>query len=137
VTVSNLWNVSWIQKVGGWDESLLNLQEYYLMFEILKNKGSVAFSEKNLTKIFSQPNSITMSTQYQDKKRDNYFIFRKEVRDYLLSINEFSLVRKHYYEISTGNMLRYHHPPFAVELNKPYFYIYRFLKSIFADTKPQ
>jgi len=128
INTSNLWNAEWVKKAGGWNESLINIQEYYLMFEILKLKGKVVYSSKNLTRIFSQPHSITNSIAQRDVKRDNYFVFRQEVLDYLISINELTFKRLHYFEICTGSMLRYHQPPFRVKSNKYYFFFYRALK---------
>lgn len=130
LTSSNLWNADWIRKVGGWNESLPNMQEYYLMFEILKRNGKVAFSEGNLTYIHSQPNSITNSVQSLDKKRNNYFVFRQRLKYYLLSNGEYHLKRWYYYETCTGKMLSYHKPPFEVESNRFFFFLYRVIKKI-------
>lgn len=130
ISVSNLWNAEWIRKAGGWDESLPNMQEYHLMFEIMKLNGRTVFSEGIFTNIYSQPNSITNSPNNLDVKRNNYFLFRQKVKDYLISIGEFNFKRRHYYEVCTGKMLRYHQPPFPVDSNKVYFSVYNSLKKI-------
>ncbi len=130
INVSNLWNADWIRRVGGWDETLPNMQEYFLMFEILKRQGKFVFSEGLLTKIFSQVNSITNSLEKRDQKRDNYFLFREQVKDHLVSTGQYTLKRRHYYEVCTGKMLRYHQPSFPVKSNRMYFSLYSKLRKI-------
>ena len=130
INVSILWNLEWIKKAGGWDETLQNMQEYHLMFEILKLGGQVVYSKSNLTKVFSQPDSITNSPLLRQEKRDNYFIFREKVKNYLLSIHQFNLRRIHHYEVCTGKMLRYHTPAFPVTHNKVYFFVYKSFKAL-------
>lgn len=130
VSASNLWNVDHIRKVGGWNESLPNMQEYYLMFEILKQDGKVVFSENKLTNIFSQPDSITNSSFRFDDKRNNYFLFWQKVKDHLISLGEYNIRRKHHFEVCNGRMLRYHQPPFPVTSSKIYFSLYRRLKNL-------
>lgn len=129
-TVANLWNKETLELAGGWDESLPNVQEYHLMFEMLKINTKVAFSNKNLVRLFPQPNSITNSSNRKLEKRDTYFRFRNSVRDYLIQQNLYSLKRKHYYTVSTGNMLAYHKPPFQVHFDNQYFWLYKQLKSL-------
>lgn len=129
-TTANLWNSESIKLAGGWNESLLNVQEYHLMFEILKLNDEVAFVPENQTIIHTQPNSISNSLINFNGKRDNYFQFRNMIREYLISTGKYSLKRQHYYNVCTGHMLRYHRPPFNVPFNTLYFYIYRGLKRI-------
>lgn len=130
INSSILWSLEWIKKAGGWNETLPNMQEYYLMFEILKLGGKVAYSQSNFTRVFSQPDSITNSPLLRQEKRDNYFVFREKVKNYLLSIHQFSLRRIHHYEVCTGKMLRYHTPAFPVTHNKVYFFVYKSIKTL-------
>lgn len=127
-TSSNLWNSHWVQKVGGWDESLLNVQEYHLMFELLKINEDVKFSDPVLVHKFPQKNSITNSKNNLLKKRDTYFQFRNKVREFLKENGKYTFIRKHYYTVCTGKMLKYHRPDFKVPLNKFYFLVYNRLK---------
>lgn len=130
ITSANLWNAELIKEAGGWNESLPNMQEYHLMFEILKLNDAVAFSPENLTIIYPQPNSITNSSNNLVKKRDTYFQFRFLVRKYLKETGKYSFKRQHYYNICTGQMLKYHQPPFKVPFNTWYFFIYNGLKTV-------
>lgn len=129
-TSSILWNSEFINKVGGWDENLRNVQEYYLMFEILKLTDKLAYDPNILTIVYSQPDSITNSIHNFLEKRDNYFKYRHLVRNHLITSKKYSLMRKHYYTICTGLMLKYHRPPFPVPFNNLYFSLYQRMKSI-------
>lgn len=129
-TIANLWNVKWIKEAGGWNPSLLNVQEYHLMFEVLKMNPNVAFSEQCLTLVYPQENSISNSSKNLSPKRDTYFKFRNAIRKYLKEEGMFNLIRKHYYNVTTGEMLRYHKPIFPVEYNKLYYSFYKGLKRL-------
>lgn len=129
-TTANLWNAEVIKKVGGWNESLLNMQEYHLMFDMLQLDCKVRFSPENLSFIYPQPNSITNSCTNQSQKRDTYFKFRFMVRDYLITNGIYTLKRQHYYNICTGQMLKYHYPSFEVTFNKAYYFFYKSLKKL-------
>lgn len=43
-TTANLWSKKYLEKVGGWNESLMNTQDYDLIFRILKTNEKVVFS---------------------------------------------------------------------------------------------
>lgn len=124
-TSSNLWNGEIMKKAGGWDEKLINVQEYFMMFEILKVNENAVFLFEPLCKVYYRPESITNSNRMIGEKRDNYFSFRSQVRDFLIRKNKFSLPRFHFYTICTGSMLKYHKPSFPVEVNNLYFRIYK------------
>lgn len=130
ITTSNLWNAEVIKKAGGWSESLPNVQEYHLMFEMLKLNDNLAFSADSLTVIYPQPNSISNSPKNLKQKRDTYFHFRLLVRDHLLATGKYSVKRKYYYNVCTGKMLEYHRPPFKVPFSNLYFLFYKGLKRI-------
>lgn len=129
-TIANLWNRDWISAVGGWNENLYNMQEYHLMFELFKKNVPVSYSKKNLTKVYPQPNSISNTAKNVRRNWDTYFSFRSAIRQYLIETGTFTLKRRHYYQVCTGEMLRYHRPGFQVPFNKPYYTIYRSLKSL-------
>lgn len=130
ITIANLWNTYWVKAAGGWDDSLPNVQEYHLMFEMLKLNPKVSFSSENLTRVFPQPNSITNSPKKKKKKRDTYFHYRKAIRKYLIQEGMFNFLRRHYYTISTGDMLRYHQPGFKVPFNNSYYWVYKNLRTL-------
>ena len=61
-TSSNLWRREILLKIGGFDVSLVTSEEYHLIFEILKNKGSYLFAETSSTfKREINSNSLTKS----------------------------------------------------------------------------
>ena len=128
VTSANLWNTQWVKAAGAWDESLSNVQEYHLMFEMFKLNDKVAFSHKNLSRIYVRPDSITNSPIGMSSKRDTYFKFRKNVREYLLEKGILTFTRRHYYEVATGENLKYHQPSFAIPFRRSYFLLYKFIK---------
>ncbi|UZD23953.1 glycosyltransferase [Algoriphagus halophytocola] len=129
-TIANLWNVQWVKKAGAWNPDLLNVQEYHLMFELLKINPNVAFSGQALTLVHPQKNSISNSGKNLNPKRDTYFKFRKAIRNHLKEKGIYTLKRQHYYNITTGDMLRYHSPEFPVQHNKLYYIFYRGLKNL-------
>ena len=124
-TSANLWNAEIMKKAGGWNEQLINVQEYFMMFEMFKLNDNVVFNYEPLCKVFYRPESITNSNQKLKEKRDNYFYFRTQIRDFLIKKNKFSPARFHFYTVCTGSMLHYHKPPFKVEVNYLYFKIYK------------
>ncbi|WP_111672177.1 glycosyltransferase family 2 protein [Algoriphagus litoralis] len=128
-TVSNLWSTQWVRAAGAWNVTLPNVQEYHLMFELLKLNPKVSFSSKRLTLVFPQPNSITNSENNQRNKRETYFSFRESVRKYLISKGLYSFKRRHYYNVCTGEMLRYHQPTFLVPFSSTYYFFYSKFKS--------
>ncbi|EAZ82430.1 glycosyltransferase family 2 protein [Algoriphagus machipongonensis] len=128
ITISNLWNGDLIKQIGGWRENLPNMQEYYLMFDLLRINSKVSYCPEALAVMKFRNNSITNAKNNKKAKQDNYFKYRKKVREYLESCNEFSLVRRHYYHISTGNNLSYHKPPFEVKINRLYYNLYKKMK---------
>lgn len=130
-TTSNLWNGEVMKKVGGWNEKLINVQEYFLMFEIFKENDNAALLNEPLSKIFYVLDSITNSNNRVSEKRDNYFYFRNQIRDFLLQKNKFNLARFHYYTVCTGSMLHYHKPHFKVEVNYLYFKIFKISRDFF------
>lgn len=135
LTISNLWNKRLIEQAGRRDETLLNVQEYHLMFEMLKINEQVAFSDPGLTLVFPQPDSITNSKESMHRKRDTYFLFRNMVKDHLVSQNRFTLRRRHYYSICTGINLSYHQPEFPVHYDSGYYKIYKGIKSMLSKLK--
>ncbi|OOG69891.1 glycosyltransferase family 2 protein [Algoriphagus sp. A40] len=129
-TSSNLWRKSAMIRAGEWDPNLINIQEYNLIFSMLKTGARIKFSDQALTKIYYQPDSIGNSPQNETEKRDHYFIFREKIRAYLVENNMFTLRRRHYFNSITGLMLRYHRPDFKVNLDNTYFRIYSAIRDL-------
>ncbi|MBN3582552.1 glycosyltransferase family 2 protein [Algoriphagus aestuarii] len=130
ITISNLWNGDMIKQIGGWRENLPNMQEYYLMFDLLKINPIVSYCPHALSVMKYRHNSITNSNKNKKNKQDNYFKYRAKVREYLEKCNEFSFLRRHYYHISTGNNLSYHKPTFEVKINRLYYNLYRKMREV-------
>lgn len=134
-TTANLWRKSAVLSAGAWDVNLINIQEYNLIFSMLKNGSKVKISNQALTKIYFQANSITNSSTREKEKRDNYFVFRAEIKSYLQKKNLFTLSRRHYFNRSTGLMLRYHRPDFRVEFDETYFMLFSGLRALIHQSK--
>ena len=130
ITISNLWNGEMIKQIGGWREDLPNMQEYYLMFDLMKVNPKVSFCQEALAVMKFRKNSITNTEKKRKIKQDNYFKYRNKVREYLESTNEFSIIRRHYYHVSTGNNLAYHKPSFDVKINRLYYNLYKRVKGL-------
>lgn len=134
-TSANLWRKSAVLSAGAWDINLINIQEYNLIFSMLKNGSKVKVSDQALTKIYFQANSITNSSVNEKEKRDNYFLFREKVKTYLRQENIYSLKRRHYFNRSTGLMLRYHQPDFEVDFDTTYFKVFSGLRALVHQSK--
>lgn len=133
-TSSNLWRKSALIRAGEWDPNLINIQEYNMIFSMLKSGARIKFSDQALTKIYFQPDSIRNSPENETEKRNHYFIFRENIRAYLIENNMFTLRRRHYFHSITGLMLRYHRPDFNVHLNKTYYRIYSGIRDLKKNT---
>ena len=59
ITISNLWNGDLIKQIGGWRENLPNMQEYYLMFDLLRINSKVSYCPEALAVMKFRNNSIT------------------------------------------------------------------------------
>ena len=129
-TSSILWRKSAVIKAGGWDVNLLNIQEYNLIFSMLKLGSKVNYSNLGLTRVYFLANSITNSSEVVKEKRDHYFKFREEIRNYLIEKKQFTLKRRHHFNSVSGLMLKYHQPEFKVNLDRFYFWLYSKVRSI-------
>lgn len=127
-TTANLWRKSAMIRAGGWNENLINIQEYHLIFELLKRGSQVRFSDEVGSIIYYQPDSITNSLVSLNEKRDNYFLYREQIRTYLIENKLYTLQRMHNFNCNNGLMLKYHKPSFEVNLDKVYFLIYSSLR---------
>lgn len=129
-TSSNLWRKDSVIQAGGWEPSLINIQEYNLIFSMLKLGAIIKYSEKALTKIYFQEDSIGNSSQNESEKRDHYFSFREKVKSYLISNDQYTLRRRHHFNCASGLMLKYHQPDFEIKYDKTYFLLYFGLRSL-------
>lgn len=129
-TCANLWNKFLIDKIGGWNEELINTQEYDLMFQLSKQSSNIAFSRGFFTIIHKTANSISFSNVNITSKRNNLLFLRIKIKSYLQSKNQFTLLNNYYYSAYIGTVLRYHKPDFEIHYSHFLFLIYKSLKSI-------
>jgi glycosyltransferase involved in cell wall biosynthesis len=134
-TTANLWRKSAMIHAGGWNESLINIQEYYLIFELLMRGSQVRFSDEVGSIIYYLPDSITNSLVSLNEKRDNYFLYREKIRKFLIENKLYNLQRRHNFNCNNGLMLKYHKPSFEVNLDKVYFSIYSSLRYLKQHSK--
>lgn len=104
ITSANLWNKKFLDKVGGWQESLTSSQEYDLMFRLLKENEKVGFCDMALTKIHRRKNSISNDPVNQNQRVNNWLNLRNDIKSYLKRNNKFSLNRNY---IFSGYMLEF------------------------------
>jgi hypothetical protein len=97
ITSANLWNKKFLDKVGGWQESLSSSQEYDLMFRLLKENGKMGLCSQALTKIHKSRHSISNNPATQAKRIDNWLKLRKEIKTYLINMDMYSLSRNYVY----------------------------------------
>lgn len=97
ITSANLWNKKFLDKVGGWQESLSSSQEYDLMFRLLKENGKMGLCSQALTKIHKSGYSISNNPAKQADRIDNWLKLRKEIKTYLINMDMYSLSRNYVY----------------------------------------
>ncbi|MCS4434558.1 glycosyltransferase family 2 protein [Aquiflexum gelatinilyticum] len=97
ITSANLWNKKFLDKVGGWQESLSSSQEYDLMFRLLKENGKMGLCSQALTKIHKTGHSISNNPATQADRIDNWLKLRKEIKTYLINMDMYSLSRNYVY----------------------------------------
>lgn len=122
-TCSNLFNKKYLDKIGGWDESLKSSQEVDLMHRLLLENEKIIFSDGIDTIIIRIDNSISTSNKNQ---------YLNLIRRLLLRIRiysnraDYKLSRKDDYSINdslytTIRELYFFQPKKAIALNKVYF----------------
>lgn len=129
-TCANLWRVDSIKEVGGWNEKLINTQEYELMFRLLKTKEKVIFDPNFSTNIYYMHDSISSGSRNQFSKRENLLSLKLDIRKFLIDSNAYSLKRRYYFSASIGNTLRYHKTKRIIKYNYSFYLLYKFFKSI-------
>lgn len=129
-TCANLWNKSAILNVGGWDENLMNTQEYDLMFRMLRVSQGVKFSKGFYTNIYKTQGSISFSSENLFLKRENLIKLRIRIKCHLLSRNQFDIKTNYYYSAYIGSILIYHKSLLDFSYSKYLFLIYKMKKSI-------
>lgn len=82
-TSTNLFLTESIKLIGGWNSSLKSSQEYYLMFELLKNGYIPIFDCKPSVILRQVPGSISRSDD--DAHMERYYKFTCKVYEYLLN----------------------------------------------------
>lgn len=131
ITSSNLWNKSIIDEVGGWNEELINTQEYELLFRICKVSSSVKFCTKYLTIIHVTPNSLTRSSFNVIPRLNNQYKLRKDILNFIDHKFWFTIPYKINFSGYIGTMLRNHNYIIELKYSKFYYFVYKFRKSIF------
>ncbi|MBW3466590.1 glycosyltransferase family 2 protein [Arthrospiribacter ruber] len=141
ITSANLWNKTYLDKVGGFDSKLMTSVEYDLMFRMLQISEKPAFDDSYLIYIHMTPNSICRDDSKQQLRIKNWIGLRKRIKEYLESqdrFNKFSY--KFYYSAGIGSYLSNNDQPLNSEVNHFYFKVYlstlEIKKSIFKLLNP-
>lgn len=80
-TVSNLWNRSFLDRVGGWNEELMSSQETDLMFRILQISDAVIMDQYPLTIVRERSHGQISNNSLGNKER--YIEIRKQILHFL------------------------------------------------------
>ena len=127
-TCSNLWSKAVIDKVGGWNENLINSQEYELMFRVLRVFSKIEYSLRPMTNIFYQPFSITFSNTFKFEKGENQIRLKNSIRQFLIENKLFSLKREFFYSVGICNFKRFHRTEMPTFENYYYYFFYKGFK---------
>lgn len=92
-TCSNLWNRSYVEQIGGWDENIKSSQEADLMFRLLQVNRKVVFDILPLTVIRERPEG-QISTKNPQENWERYFNKRVEILEWLKD-NDSSVYETH------------------------------------------
>lgn len=82
ITSSNLWNRSYVEQIGGWDENIKSSQEADLMFRLLQVNRKVVFDIQPLTVIRERPEG-QISTKNPQDNWVRYFNKRVEILNWI------------------------------------------------------
>jgi len=105
-TCSNLWNVSYVKKAGGWDESLKSSQESDLMFRLLQQNDNVIFDNEVLTIVRERPSGQISNYNFV-QRRQQYFEKRVEMDNWLQrNRKEYYNDEKKFFIITLINVLK-------------------------------
>lgn len=129
-TCSNLWSKNAILNSGGWNESLINTQEYDLMFRILKGNPNIVFDSNFTTIVYEVPNSISRSNHLIKIKFENQVKLRKEILEYLKESNLLSFKYLLYINGYLGTLRRNYKKKEFKDFNFFYYLIFKVNKSI-------
>lgn len=130
ITSSNLWNREVIMAVGGWDETLINTQEYELLFRICKVFPNIKFSKQYLTNIHETPNSLTRSTVGIEARLLNQYKLRKEILHHIKKTKKFTILYQINFCGYIGTMLRNNNNIIELDYSKFYYFLFKVRKSI-------
>ncbi|MFC5190295.1 glycosyltransferase family 2 protein [Algoriphagus aquatilis] len=129
-TCSNLWSKKAILNSGGWNESLINTQEYDLMFRISKQNPNIVFDSNFNTIVYEVPNSISRSNHLINIKFENQVKLRKEIFEYLKDSNLLSFKYLLYINGYLGTLRRNYKKKEFNDFNFFYYLIFKVNKSI-------
>lgn len=130
ITSSNLWNKTVIDTVGGWNERLINTQEYELLFRICKFNSTISFSQDFLTIIHVTPNSLTRSNQNVVPRLINHYDLRKEILSHIQSKFIYTFNYKINFAGYIGTMLRNENYVIDLKYSKFHYLLFKIRKSI-------
>lgn len=130
ITSSNLWNREVIMAVGGWDETLINTQEYELLFRICKNFPNIKFSKKHLTIIYETPNSLTRSKFGVETRLLNQYKLRKDILAHIQNFKKFPIIYQINFCGYIGTMLRNNGNIIDLDYSKFYYFLFKVRKSV-------
>ncbi|MHA7131819.1 glycosyltransferase family 2 protein [Algoriphagus namhaensis] len=130
-TCSNLWNKNWIEKSGGWDETLINTQEHELVFRIFKINSKFSFSYGFLTLIYENPNSTTRSSDKKSLMLFNQYKLRLKILNYLKKTARVSFLLDVEFAGYIGTLNRNNKDLIEIPFSKIHYFFFKVRKSFY------
>lgn len=101
-----------ILKIVKWRENLANVQEYYLLLDLISNGFLISTCDNCSTNIYFYKFSI--SSTLNEEKRINMILFRSDVKKYLQKSNNYTLKYFYYFNVSAGKVYKNFKPSISV-----------------------
>tara|TARA_R110002051_G_scaffold318331_1_gene400592 strand:+ start:902 stop:1750 length:849 start_codon:yes stop_codon:yes gene_type:complete len=129
-TCCNLWNKSYLNSVNGWNNDLINSQDYDLIFRLLKLSDNIKFSPVCSTNIYIQSNSISTNKNFWIQKQINFIKQRVLVKEFLILNDNFNTKRNFYFSAYVGTIYWNYKIDYKVKYSYFLFLLYKIIKSI-------
>jgi len=105
ITSSNLWEKNVLDRVKGWDETLISSQEYDLIFRILKTEPYVVY-DNSLTTIVRRRETNSIHRTNMKENRIIAIGLRQNIFDYLVREEKLNPDLEEYYYESTFKVIQ-------------------------------
>ena len=131
ITSANLFTRRNLDAVGGWNEGLSSSQEYDLMFRLMKLNPHVVLDRRLHTVVHKTAGSIMTRSDIKNERTRNSLNLRLQIRDFLISTNQFTLARAYCFSAFVGTLVSGtdSQPREAVDFNRLFYNLHRLATS--------